>query len=61
MLTKGVLLLVVGLFVGAADKDDPDKTAKALEGKWTVVAGEENPIGGFIAGGDKIVRVQAAQ
>jgi len=41
MLAKGVLLLVVGLFVGAADKDDSEKTAKALEGKWTVVAGEE--------------------
>src|SRR5207253_10989306 len=33
MLTKGALLLVTGLFVGAADRDDPDKTAKALEGK----------------------------
>jgi len=41
MLAKGVLFLVVGLFVGAADKDDQDKTAKALEGKWNVVAGEE--------------------
>ena len=41
MLAKGVLFLVVGLFVGVADKDDQDKTAKALEGKWNVVAGEE--------------------
>ena len=41
MLVKGVLLLVVSLFVGAADKEDLLKAAKALEGKWNVVAGEE--------------------
>jgi uncharacterized protein (TIGR03067 family) len=41
MLAKGVLFLAVGLFVSAAAKDDADNTAKKLEGKWNVVAGEE--------------------
>jgi hypothetical protein len=41
MLTKGVLLLVVGLFTGVEDKKDADTGPKALQGKWNVVAGEE--------------------
>ncbi len=36
MLTKGVLLLAVGLFAVAEDVGP-----KALQGKWNVVAGEE--------------------
>ena len=46
MLPKAALLLVVGLLVPAdrAKTDqakDTDKGVKALQGKWTVVAGEE--------------------
>jgi len=39
MLAKGMLVLVVGLFVGVDEKSDTGP--KALQGKWNVTAGEQ--------------------
>jgi len=41
MVANGMLLLAVGLLVAADDRRGDDRGAQALQGRWTVVSGEE--------------------